>query len=129
MVFSGYRYTEGSMSENNVRKGRMYEQAAGCYLEQEGLEILQYNYRCPFGEIDIIAREKETLVFCEVKYRFDKRRGSPLEAVGVHKQRKIFYTAMHYMAEKGKAEVPCRFDVIGIQGRKICHIRGAFEGK
>lgn len=129
MVFSGHRCIKRSMSKNNVRKGRIYEQTAGRYLEQEGLEILRYNYRCPFGEIDIIAREKDILVFCEVKYRFDTRRGNPLEAVDARKQKKVFYTAMHYMAEKGKAEVPCRFDVIGIQGREICHIRNAFEGK
>ena len=53
------------MARDNVRKGREYEKRAGRYLEQEGLKILEYNYRCALGEIDIVAREEETLVFCE----------------------------------------------------------------
>lgn len=53
----------------------------GAYLEQEGYEILEYNYRCKTGEIDIIAREAGYLVFCEVKYRSSDKKGHPAEAV------------------------------------------------
>lgn len=116
------------MARDNVRKGREYEKRAGRYLEQEGLKILEYNYRCALGEIDIVAREEETLVFCEVKYRTDIRKGTPLEAVDSRKQRRLFLSAMHYMMKAGLTEVPCRFDVIGIQGDKLQHIRNAFEG-
>lgn len=55
--------------KNNRKTGGNYEQAAGFYLEQHGYQILQYNYRCRIGEIDIVAKEGENLVFCEVKYR------------------------------------------------------------
>jgi putative endonuclease len=76
--------------KNNRKTGGNYEQAAGFYLEQHGYQILQYNYRCRIGEIDIVAKEGENLVFCEVKYRTGPGKGSPLEAVDARKQRKIF---------------------------------------
>ena len=55
--------------KNNRKTVGNYEQAAGFYLEQHGYQILQYNYRCRIGEIDIVAKVGENLVFCEVKYR------------------------------------------------------------
>lgn len=57
------------MENNRRRTGARYEQTAGRYLETKGYQILEYNYRCRRGEIDIIARDQECLVFCEVKYR------------------------------------------------------------
>ena len=72
--------------KNNRKTGGNYEQAAGFYLEQHGYQILQYNYRCRIGEIDIVAKEGENLVFCEVKYRTGPGKGSPLEAVDARKQ-------------------------------------------
>ena len=59
----------GRERKNNRETGSHYERLAGAYLEQEGYEILEYNYRCKTGEIDIIAKEAGYLVFCEVKYR------------------------------------------------------------
>lgn len=113
----------------NKRKiGTAYEQAVGGLLEQEGYLVLEYNYRCPLGEIDIIAKDGEYLVFCEVKYRQDKSKGSPLEAVNSKKQRIIYRCASHYLTVHGKSAVPCRFDVIGIEGAKLTHIKDAFCG-
>ena len=63
-----------NVKQNNRSVGAVYEQAAGYYLEQNGYELIEYNYRCRDGEIDIIARDGEYLVFCEVKYRTDRRR-------------------------------------------------------
>lgn len=60
--------------------GTAYEKLAGAYLEQQGYEILEYNYRCRMGEIDIVARQGGYLVFVEVKYRADNTAGNPLEA-------------------------------------------------
>ena len=57
-------------------------------------------------------------MFCEVKYRADERKGSPLEAVDARKQQKIFRTAMYYLTEQQLEDVPCRFDVVGIEGTK-----------
>ena len=97
-------------------------------LEQMGYEILQFNYRCRLGEIDLIAKDGAYYVFCEVKYRADERKGSPLEAVDARKQQKIFRTAMYYLTEQQLEDVPCRFDVVGIEGTKITLIKNAFGG-
>ena len=115
-------------TDNRRSTGAAYEQAAGYYLEQLGYEILEYNYRCRRGEIDIVAKDGEYLVFCEVKYRSDDQKGSPLEAVVARKQKAIFRCALFYLTEKHLGEVPCRFDVIGIEGTRITHIKNAFSG-
>lgn len=115
------------MKKNRRTIGSGYERLAGKYLETMGYEILEYNFRCRTGEIDIVAREGEYLVFCEVKYRCDGRKGDPLEAVTPAKQRKISQTAMYYIAVNRRTDVPCRFDVIGILGNKIQIIKNAFD--
>ena len=114
--------------ENRRQTGAVYERAAGHYLEKLGYEILEYNYRCRVGEIDIVARDGEYMVFCEVKYRSDNRKGNPLEAVDGRKQQTIFRCASHYLAGQGFGDIPCRFDVIGIEGTAITHIENAFTG-
>ena len=118
----------GSVRKSRRQTGTDYERAAGYYLEQLGYEILEYNYRCRAGEIDLIAKDGEYLVCCEVKYRSDGRKGSPLEAVGAGKQRTIFRCAMFYLAEHHTEDVPCRFDVSGIEGAEVVHIKNAFAG-
>lgn len=140
MVLTGNRLTSGDMAgrrqkefQENKRKstrqtGADYERAAGYYLEQLGYEVLEYNYRCRAGEIDLIAKDGEYLVFCEVKYRSDGRKGSPLEAVSMGKQRTIFRCAMFYLSENHIEDIPCRFDVIGIEGTEVTHIKNAFAG-
>lgn len=82
--------------KNQRSVGARYEQVAGKYLEQQGYQILQYNYHCRQGEIDIIARDGEYLVFCEVKYRTDRRKGMPSEAVHIRKQQVISRCALYY---------------------------------
>lgn len=80
-----------------------------------------------WGEIDIIAREGEYLCFVEVKYRSGDGYGSPLEAVGVYKQRKIIKVAHYYMMRKRLGlYMPCRFDVIAIEKDQITLLRNAF---
>lgn len=101
---------------NNRQTGAIYEQMAGTYLENQGYQILQYNYRCRQGEIDIIARDGEYLVFCEVKFRKDSSSGLPEEAVDLKKQRVISQCALYYITVHGLSGIPCRFDVIGILG-------------
>lgn len=116
------------IQKNRRKTGADYEKAAGFYLKQMGYEILQFNYRCRLGEIDLIAKDGAYYVFCEVKYRADERKGSPLEAVDARKQQKIFRTAMYYLTEQQLEDVPCRFDVVGIEGTKITLIKNAFGG-
>ena len=126
--------------ENKRQVGTKYEKLAGAFLERQGYEILCYNYRCLFGEIDIIAIEDGTLIFCEVKYRSSSLGGNPLEAVDVRKQQVIYKCAMNYLSferlnpkkksdlHKSKEEIPCRFDVIGFMGDEISHVKNAFGG-
>lgn len=111
---------------NNRKIGSLSESAAGHFLQEKGYRIIQYNYRCRFGEIDIIAEEGDTLVFCEVKYRRNGRYGTPLEAVGIRKQRTIARCAQYFLLEHHVADQKCRFDVIGISPDKIEHVENAF---
>ena len=111
---------------NRRKTGQEQEERAARYLEEKGYQILEKNYRIRTGEIDLIARDGRYLVFVEVKYRRDNRMGDPLEAVDVRKQQRIYQTARHYLHQKRWDQIPCRFDVIGITGTQICHIKNAF---
>ena len=114
--------------KNNRRTGTGYERKAGAYLESLGYKIVTYNYRCRLGEIDLIAKEGETLVFVEVKYRRDDKMGNPKEAVDRKKQKKISMTASYYlMRECGRMDIPCRFDVAAVLGEQIEVVKNAFE--
>lgn len=114
----------------NTRKtGQEYEAMAAKYLEEKGYGILERNYRCPYGEIDIIAKDGSYLVFVEVKYRGSAAWGIPEEAVDGRKQRRISRAALSYYGHHGYEQgIPCRFDVIGVDGRgMISHIENAFD--
>ena len=113
---------------NKRAVGTTYEKLAGTYLEQQGYEILEYNFRCHIGEIDIVAKDREYLVFIEVKYRSNNRKGNPLEAVDVRKQRIISKVASYYCLTHGYGEMwPCRFDVAAIDGVEYILIKNEFE--
>lgn len=112
---------------NKRRIGARCEQEAGAYLEKQGYRIVRYNFRCRTGEIDIIAWDGEYLVFCEVKYRSGTATGHPLEAVGLKKQKVISKCAAYYLVTEHLGDVPCRFDVVGIEGNKITLVKNAFE--
>lgn len=113
---------------NKRAVGTAYEKRAGAYLEQQGYQILEYNFRCRSGEIDIVARNGSYLVFVEVKYRRDTGSGSPLEAVDYKKQRIISRTASYYCLTHGYGETtPCRFDVVAVLGEEIRIIENAFD--
>lgn len=112
---------------NKRAVGSIHEQKAAELLEKEGMKIIARNYRNRSGEIDLVALDGEYLVFVEVKYRADDRKGTPFEAVGRQKQRKIISTAQYFMMKNGYgAETPCRFDVVGISGTEIRHLKNAF---
>ena len=115
------------MTYNKRAEGSRYEQTAGEYLEEQGYEIICFNYRCRTGEIDIIAKDGEYLVFCEEKYRRDASRGYPSEAVDARKRQVLVKCAMYYVTVNKLADTPCRFDVIAILGGEISHIKNAFE--
>lgn len=114
------------MKKNNRKIGEQYESAAAYYLEQSGYEIVERNYRCRIGEIDLIARDGEYLVFCEVKFRQSHAKGNPLEAVGRKKQQTLIKCAQWYLVEHDLQDIPCRFDVIGITKQQIYLLKNAF---
>ncbi|MBQ7707625.1 MAG: YraN family protein [Lachnospiraceae bacterium] len=114
----------------NKRKiGQDKEKLACDFLKDKGFEILETNYRTVYEEIDIIAREENTLVFVEVKYRKSDKCGTPFESISIGKQRRISLGAVSYL--KDKRLVPdntsIRFDAIGITDKTILHIENAFE--
>lgn len=115
--------------KDNQAKGRRGEQLAKQYLQAHGYQVLASRYRTQFGEVDLIARDKQTLVFAEVKARTGSRYGTPAEAVTRQKQKHLTLAAMAYLQEQDWTECPCRFDVIEVflQDGHICHIQGAFE--
>lgn len=109
------------------KKGAVYEQKAAGFLEDKGYRVLQRNFYSKYGEIDLIARDGEYLVFLEVKYRASGQSGHPLEAVGAKKQQRIKKAARYYLWQKGLPEdTACRFDVIGILGNEFVHVADAF---
>ena len=102
------------------------------YLKKQGYEILEQNYRNRSGEIDIIARDKEYLVFIEVKYRSRGKCGNPAEAVDMRKQRVISKVALYYCMSKGLGlDIPMRFDVVAVKeegtAEEIELLKNAFE--
>ena len=122
------RYQDGTSKMINKRKlGNEKEQIAKKYLESNGYQIIEENFYAKGGEIDLIGREDGYLVFIEVKYRFNKQSGHPLEAVDYQKQNKLRYTAQYYMYKNRISEnTPCRFDVVAILGDEITVIKDAF---
>jgi putative endonuclease len=113
--------------KNTHAIGALYEQRAVEFLQEKGYGILERNYRCRHGEIDIVARYGKQYVFIEVKYRKDLRKGDPAEAVDFYKQKRIRYMARHYLySHHIGEEVPCRFDVVAILGQEIRLIENAF---
>lgn len=109
--------------------GSRFEEQACAYLEGAGYRILARNYRVYNAEIDIVAAEKEQLVFIEVKYRRTFSFGYGQEHVDKRKQHKIFLAAQQYLLRfHAKRTPPCRFDVIAIDGDgRLEHIINAFE--
>jgi putative endonuclease len=98
--------------------GRESEQLAEQYLLQQGLKLLTRNYLCKVGEIDLIMRDQEHLVFVEVRYRNNRRYGSASESVTFYKQQRLIRAAQFYLQNRGwhTQPPPCRFDVVAIDG-------------
>jgi putative endonuclease len=118
------------MSANDA-VGAYGERVAAQHLTEAGLVVLDRNWRCPSGEIDIIAREGRTLVFCEVKTRRSGAYGHPAEAVGHAKIRRIRQLAVLWLAATGLRPGEIRFDVLSVLPQaagaaQVEHLRGAF---
>lgn len=112
--------------------GNLGENLAIEYLQKRNYEILDRNYHCRFGEIDIICRKDNVIIFAEVKTRKNNFFISPLEAVNQKKIEKIILTAQDYISLNYHKDLSYRFDVLDIiikkgMDIKISHIKGAFE--
>lgn len=115
-------------SKKDTRKiGDTYEKLVCNHLENCGYSILCKNYRCHFGEIDIIAKDKEYIVFIEVKYRKNAALGYPGEAVTLRKQRKIIQSSLFFIHQNHiSLNSNFRYDVVCILNDKINIIKNAF---
>ena len=102
--------------------GEKGEKQASVFLEKRGYRILAKNFRNRFGEIDIIAQDKDELVFVEVKTRTSDNFGTPEEAVNAKKLRKIMLVASEFMSEQGLEDVQPRFEVISIVDGKTLEL-------
>jgi putative endonuclease len=95
--------------------GRAVEQLAARYLTGQGLRLIETNYQCRLGEIDLIMRDAEFLVFVEVRFRTHRDFICPIASINHRKQQKLLRTALTYLKHHGLSNsVPCRFDVLGI---------------
>jgi len=92
------------------------------------MKVVERNFYCVFGEIDIVYRDEKYLVFAEVKYRKNKSAGTPEEAIQPYKIQRIVKTAQYYLYKRGyELDTPVRFDAIVILGTEIHVIKNAFE--
>lgn len=99
------------------RRGEPAENLAAAFLEREGLKILERNYRCRFGEIDLVAASGATLVFVEVRARASEAFGGAAASITAAKRRRLVAAARHYLA-RHRADRACRFDVVLVRGRE-----------
>jgi putative endonuclease len=96
-------------------RGAAAEKLAAAFLEQEGLRILERNYRCRFGEIDLVARSGQQLVFVEVRARRSEEFGGAAGSITSAKRRRLVAAARHYLATH-RVDRACRFDVVLVRG-------------
>ena len=112
--------------------GRAAEQAARQHLERNGLRLIEQNWSCRRGELDLVMLDGDTVVFVEVRARRHSAWGGALESVDVRKQQKLIKAAQLFLQAHGRwAKHPCRFDVVAItapgQAKDLNWIRNAFE--
>jgi putative endonuclease len=96
-------------------RGAAAEELAAVFLEGQGLRIVERNYRCRFGEIDLVARSGAVLVFVEVRARTSEAFGGAAGSITAAKRRRLVAAARHYLAAR-RRERACRFDVVLVRG-------------
>jgi len=124
--------TKNTGGSDRIRTGKRGEEIAVEYLMKAGYRIMDRNYRCLFGEIDIVARDQDNIVFVEVKSRKSEEFGDPQLSVGLNKQKKISKISLNYIKEKHLHQCNARFDVVAIkmlpQGKEEVElIQNAFD--
>jgi putative endonuclease len=113
------------------RTARRGEAAAALLLRLKGYRIEARNWRCRLGEVDIVAWDRDTLVFVEVKTRASRAAGPPEEAVTAAKQRRLVLLAQAFLAQRRGETPPCRFDVVAVESGspwpRLRHLKAAFR--
>lgn len=110
--------------------GQKAEQEACHFLEKKGLKLLERNFRCMLGEIDLIMQDRDEIVFIEVRMRSYSNFANAVESVNLAKQRKIIRTATLYLQKKNWFDrVQCRFDIFGISNNQTEWIKDAFSAE
>lgn len=119
------------MSKDNLNLGVLAEDRAEKFLRAGGYKIIQRNYKTKLGEVDIIAKDKDTFCFIEVKSRSSDRFGLGMEAVSALKQKQIAKAALSFLKENKLLDNRARFDVLSLDysgsEEKITHLKNAFE--
>ncbi|MFG0832341.1 YraN family protein [Aeromonas bivalvium] len=117
-----------NLFQTTQTQGQHFESAAADWLQARGLQLVSRNYRCRGGELDLIMRQGETLVFVEVRYRADDGHGGAAASVTPAKRRKLMLAARHYLTHHGinEASQACRFDVLAFEGNQPDWIQNAF---
>jgi len=111
-----------------MQVGVQAEALAAAYLKKQGLELITSNYRCRFGEIDLIMRDGTTLVFVEVRLRSNANFGGAAMSITAAKRQRLLHTAQHYLQQHGDSS--CRFDAVLMQSvdmQNIEWLKNAFE--
>ena len=106
--------------------GQAAEDAALAYLQQQGLKLLQRNFRCKGGEIDLIMQQQDILVFVEVRKRADTRFGGAAASITASKQARLILAAQVFL-QKYRVPPSCRFDVVAFDGERLSWIKNAIE--
>lgn len=117
-----------ALPPSRQQTGAAAESLALAHLEQAGARLLARNYRCRQGEVDLIMRDEDTIVFVEVRLRAAGALVSAAESIDPHKQRRIVTAARHYLA--GRTESPCRFDCVlldSLDAGAVRWVRNAFD--
>ena len=112
----------------HLARGRNAEAAACVYLEAQGLKLWARNFRCAYGEIDLVMQDRDTVCFIEVRARTADTHGGAAGSVTYGKQQKIIRAAQHYLlAHPNAADAPCRFDVVTLGPAGLEWLRDAFQ--
>ena len=109
-----------------IETGRQAEELAASFLQAKGLSIVEKNFRAKVGEIDIVAKDGEELVFVEVRARASRDFGGAAASVGGAKRRKLIRAARVWLAARGW-DGACRFDVVAVDGGNLEHLPAAFD--
>jgi putative endonuclease len=107
-------------------QGRRWENAALDHLKHHGLALVEANFSCKGGEIDLVMRERDTLVFVEVRQRADRKHGGAAASITPAKIRRLVRAAQYYLLRFPRTP-PCRFDVVAFDGDQLDWLRNVIE--